>query len=249
MHLFLVREGSRDAFAHLHPIRKKNYNYEVALPPLPAGRYDIFCDLTFEGGTSSTATNSILLPPVPATASSTSTHERDPDDSWASTSVVAHSTSTNATIFRTPDGTQIIWQPHPPLRANQDAGLNFSVADANGAPVDLQPYMGMLSHAAALRSDNAVFAHLHPSGNFSMAAQMFFAGKTTPSNDTSMADMPGMENMPGMNHSMHSMHMGSAASTVSLPYQFPSPGNYRIWVQFKIADRILTAVFDTQVGP
>ena len=54
MHLFVVREGSRDAFAHLHPIRTKGYTFEVAMPPLPEGRYDIFCDLTFEGGTSST---------------------------------------------------------------------------------------------------------------------------------------------------------------------------------------------------
>jgi hypothetical protein len=251
MHLFLVREGSRDAFAHLHPIRKKNYTFEVALPPLPEGRYDIFCDLTFEGGTSSTATNSILLPPVPTAAADTNAFERDPDDSWANTSVVANSTTNTPTIYRTSDGTQIIWQSHPPLRVNQDAHLNFSVADANGTPVDLQPYMGMLSHAAVLRSDNTVFAHLHPSGNFSMAAQMFFTGKTTKPNDTAMADMPGMTdmpNMPGMNHSMHHMNTSSGESTVTLPYQFPAPGNYRIWVQFKIADRVLTAVFDTQVG-
>ena len=247
MHLFLVHEGTRDAFAHLHPIRQKNDTFAVALPPLPEGRYDIFCDLTFEGGVSSTATNSIQLPPVPAVvASNTNAFERDPDDSWASTPVAVDSTTNN--IYRTPDGTQIIWQPHPPLRANQDAALNFTVTDANGKPLELEPYMGMLSHAAVLRTDNAVFAHLHPAGNFSMAAQTFFAKKTTPPNDTAMADMPGMANMPGMDHSMHHMHMNSGESTVSLPYQFPSPGNYRIWIQFKIADRVLTAVFDAQVG-
>src|SRR6185295_13556926 len=65
MHLFLIREGSRDAFAHLHPIRKSGYTFEVAVPPLPEGRYSIFCDVTFDGGVSSTATNSILLPAAP----------------------------------------------------------------------------------------------------------------------------------------------------------------------------------------
>src|SRR6185295_16558131 len=65
MHLFLVREDSRDAFAHLHPIRKEGYTFEVAVPPLPEGRYAIFCDMTFEGGVSSTATNSTLLPAAP----------------------------------------------------------------------------------------------------------------------------------------------------------------------------------------
>ena len=37
--------------------------------------------------------------------------------------------------------------------------------------------MGMTSHAAVLRSDGRVFAHLHPAGNFSMAAQMIFNAK------------------------------------------------------------------------
>jgi len=242
MHLFLVRQGSRDAFAHLHPIRKKDYTFEVAIPPLPEGRYDIFCDLTFEGGLSSTATNSILLPPAPTAETSEPSIERDPDDSWATTPVAATSTTDSTLVYKTPDGIQIIWQPHPPLRANQDAALNFSVVDSTGTPLDLQPYMGMLSHAAVLRNDNSVFAHLHPSGNFSMAAQTFFAAKTTLPTDTAMTDMP---NMPGMDHMQK---MSSQTSSVSLPYQFPAPGNYRIWVQFKIADRVLTGVFDVQVG-
>jgi hypothetical protein len=246
MHLFLIREGSRDAFAHLHPIRKEGYKFEVALPPLPEGRYDIFCDLTFEGGVSSTATNSILLPPVRTVETTVSTFERDSDDSWATTSIAVNPTSNTAPIYQTPDGPQIIWQSHPPLRANQDAALRFSVMDTNGAPLALQPYMGMLCHAAVLRSDNAVFAHLHPAGNFSMAAQSFFTGKMTQLTDSAMPDMP---NMPGMDHSMHHMQMSSAESTVTLPYQFPTPGNYRIWVQFKIGDRVLTGVFDTLVGP
>ncbi len=42
--------------------------FEVALPPLPEGDYELFCDLTLESGLSSTATNSIHLPPVPASA-------------------------------------------------------------------------------------------------------------------------------------------------------------------------------------
>lgn len=241
MHLFLVRAGSRDAFAHLHPIRKKDYTFEVALPPLPEGRYDIFCDLTFEGGVSSTATNSILLPPVPTAESTAPALERDPDDSWANMPAA----SNDGAVFHLPDGTQITWQSHAPLRINQDAALRFSVADSTGAPLPLEPYMGMLCHAAVLRSDGAVFAHLHPSGNFSMAAQTFFAGKLAPKEN---AEMGGMADMPGMNHSMHHLPTTSADSTVYLPYQFPAPGNYRIWVQFKNGERVLTAVFDAQVG-
>jgi len=253
MHLFLVREGTRDAFAHLHPIRKEGNTFEVAVPPLPEGRYDIFCDVTFEGGTSSTATNSVLLPPVPAGANSPSpTVQRDPDDSWA---IFANDAVPGpqiaAPVFRMADGTQVTWKCQKPLRANRDASLRFSVTDAAGRPIALAPYMGMLSHAAVLRSDNAVFSHLHPSGNYSMAAQMFFANKTATNQDAGMSEMPGMAdmpNMPGMNHSMHHMHSENAVSEIDLPYEFPAPGNYRIWVQFKIDERVITGVFDAQVG-
>jgi hypothetical protein len=247
MHFFLVREGSRDAFAHLHPIRKKDYNFEVALPPLPQGRYDIFCDLTCEGGVSSTATNSIELPAIPtANDAATLALEHDPDDSWAVTLSPAKAAAGNeASTYRLPDGAQVTWQPHAPLRINQDACLRFSVTDSNGAPLALEPYMGMLCHAAVLRSDGAVFAHLHPTGNFSMAAQMFFNGKLAPKTDAGMGDMPGMDHSM---HSMPSMPM-NGDSSVYLPYQFPAPGSYRVWVQFKNAGRVLTAVFEAQVGP
>ena len=60
-----------------------------------------------------------------------------------------------------------------------------------------------------------------------------------------MADMP---NMPGMDHSLHHMHSGGGESSVYLPYEFPAPGDYRIWVQFKTGDRVLTAVFDAHVS-
>ena len=250
MHLFLVREGSRDAFAHIHPIRKSGYTFEVALPPLPQGRYDIFCDLTFEGGTSSTATNSISLPAVLATAESPAhPMERDPDDSWAAIAADAAPAPENATpIFHLPDGIQVEWKCQKPLRTHRDASLRFSVTDSTGEPVALEPYMGMMSHAAVLRSDNAVFAHLHPSGNFSMAAQSFFIDKLSTNSESGMDDMPGMAGMAGMDHSMHHMNHSSAGSEIYLPYEFPAPGDYRIWVQFKTGDRVLTGVFDAHVG-
>jgi hypothetical protein len=99
-----------------------------------------------------------------------------------------------------------------------------------------------------LRSDGTVFAHLHPSGNFSMAAQMFFADKMTNSY-VAMPGMGDMANMPGMDHSMHMHHMqsGDAKSEVYLPYEFPEPGDYRIWAQFKTGGRVVTAVFDARV--
>ena len=247
MHLFLVREGSRDAFAHLHPIRKEGYKFEVAVPPIPEGRYAIFCDLTFEGGTSSTATNSVALPPIPAgSGSGEPAVQRDPDDSWASSLSANAPAGTNGTVsYRFPDGGQVVWQLQKPLRTRQDASLHFSVVDAAGNEVALQPYMGMLSHAAVLRSDGTIFAHLHPAGNFSMAAQSYFENKLA---SESAGGADGTSGGGAIDHSkMHHAHSAGAVSSVYLPYEFPVPGKYRIWVQFKIGEKVLTGVFDATV--
>jgi hypothetical protein len=65
LHLFLVGQPNHQAFAHIHPVRQTGTTFEVALPPLPEGDYEMFCDLTLASGLSSTATNSVHLPPIP----------------------------------------------------------------------------------------------------------------------------------------------------------------------------------------
>jgi hypothetical protein len=248
MHVFLVREGSHDAFAHLHPIRKEGYIFEVLVPPLPEGRYAIFCDLTFEGGESSTATTSILLPSAPAAGESAeSTIERDPDDSWAShAGITVPAAESDAPVYRLPDGGQVVWKSQKPLRVKEDASLRFAVMDSAGEPVMLEPYMGMLCHAAVLRKDGTVFAHLHPVGNFSMAAQSFFETKLAREASSGARNIIPVRN--DQDHGMHHGQSGGEVSSVYLPYEFPAPGDYRIWVQFKTGGRVFTAAFDAHVG-
>ncbi|HWF18627.1 MAG TPA: hypothetical protein VG754_05140 [Verrucomicrobiae bacterium] len=255
VHLFLIRQDARDAFAHLHPIRKGNAAFEVALPPLPAGRYDIFCDLTLENsGLSTTATNVVELPPPVAENVSfqrIKILDADPDDSWAASpnaTLPPMGTATNA-VFQFADGGRVVWKAHGPLRARQDAGLQFEVTDAAGNPARLEPYMGMISHAAVLRADNGVFAHLHPAGNFSMAAQRFYESKLAVEN--AACAPPGTSLPANAEHSIagHGNHISSGEnSTISLPYEFPTAGNYRVWVQIKTGGRVLTAVFDAMVS-
>jgi hypothetical protein len=253
LHLFLVGQPNHQTFAHIHPVRQGGTTFEVALPPLPEGDYELFCDLTLESGLSSTATNSVHLPAAPANsavAGAAVALEPDPDDSWAINSAVAvRENSGGDTLCRLPGGTQIIWNAHPPLRAQQDAALQFQVRDQAGHPVRLEPYMGMMSHAAVLRSDGRVFAHLHPSGNYSMAAQMLFEGKMA--KETGAATSGG-----GVDHSVMDQSKvdewcgpgaGGAASSISLPYEFPTPGDYRVWVQIKTDGQVKTAIFDTTV--
>jgi hypothetical protein len=248
LHLFVVGQPNSQTFAHLHPVRRGDTSFEVALPPLPEGDYELFCDLTFDSGFSSTATNSVHLPSVPGGAGAVSL-EPDADDSWTINSAVAAGGNPGSdTICPLSGGTQIIWKAHPPLRCQQDAALQFEVRDPTGQPSALQPYMGMMSHAAVLRSDGRVFAHLHPSGNYSMAAQMLFDSKMAKESGDAGGLQPSILDRAKMDAWCGRPRDAGGASVISLPYEFPSPGDYRVWVQIKTDGQIKTAVFDTSVN-
>ena len=59
MHLFLVQQNTLGGFAHLHPTKRQRMLYECPLPSLPAGRYDLYADVTYETGSTETLTNSL----------------------------------------------------------------------------------------------------------------------------------------------------------------------------------------------
>ena len=109
-----------------------------------------------------------------------------------------------------------------PLVAGREVDLRFE------AGVPLEPYMGMMGHAVITRPDGEVFVHLHPVGSFSMASQQAF------------------ERRMGLSSSHAHQH---PSSVVSFPYEFPRPGQYRIWVQVKSGGRIVTGAFDAEVLP
>jgi hypothetical protein len=221
MHLFAVREAG-DAFAHLHPVPGPDDAFEVTLPALPDGRYRLFADVVRDDGLAETLTGEVLLRPArgggPAPAP-------DPDDSWrvgATASAAAHPLA---------DGSTITWEDaSAPLASGTLASLRFTVTGPDGRPAALEPYMGMVGHAAILRDDASVFVHVHPVGTVSMAAQDAFARR--------------VGEAPAMDHSAHA----AASSTVSFPYSFPRPGRYRLWVQVKRAGAVQTAVFEANVS-
>lgn len=241
LHLFLMREPDHGAFAHVHPVRTAQANtFDVAVPPLPAGDYEILCDLTLErSGLSSTATNVVHIPAAAGTLITSNMLTPDPDDSWTTDTAAVRGSAGSDTIFQFPGGAQMIWKAHPVLRAQQDSGLRFEVRDANGKPALLEPYMGMLSHAAVLRSDGRIFSHVHPTGNFSMAAQIFFDKKLSAASGGGKGHVSGADAVCG--------EANAATSAVTLPYQFPTPGDYRLWIQIKTGGEVKTAIFDTTV--
>lgn len=247
LHVFLIGDHESGSIAHLHPIRESGKVFEAVLPPLPEGDYQVFVDLTLaDSGISTTSTTKLHLPPIPPGPPTPSKLQADPDDSWAACPAASVPSAIElAPAYHFDDGLQIVWKSHPPLRVRHDAGMQFEVRDSAGQPVPLEPYMGMISHAAVMRVDGSVFAHLHPAGNFSMAAQTFFESKVA--RETAGDGVASVE----MDHSK--MHHGTAAaaspSSFYLPYEFPSAGNYHVWIQFKIGGQVRTARFEAAVLP
>jgi hypothetical protein len=231
MHLFLIREPELDAFAHVHPLRVDAESFDVALPPLPAGRYRLYSDITYENGFSDTLTTEVELPPTAGAASPAGERAVPPDadDSW----------------FVEGDGglesPHLVRRDASALRAGEVVSLAFAVQDAQGGALPLDPYLGMLGHAAVRRSDGTVFAHLHPVGTISMAAQSFFEAQAE---RFKSAEREGNEMPAGAHHH----HAGAESTTVSFPYEFPQAGRYRLWVQAKAQGRVVTGVFDLDVA-
>jgi hypothetical protein len=239
MHLFVVREPGLDAFAHLHPVPRTPaaLAFEAELPPLPAGRYRVYGDIVHESGYAQTlvAHADIAAPPSPATAGEAPSSHADPDDSWFEGDAALDAPQEASSRFTVAGGPTIEWRRSTrPIVEKEDQLLTFVAQDASGAPLPLEPYMGMLGHIAITHEDGTVFAHLHPAGSISMAAMQKFA-------DQARANDPGLSG----GHAGHAM---PASGDLSIPYAFPKPGRYRIWVQVKHAGRVMTAAFDVNVA-
>jgi hypothetical protein len=139
------------------------------------------------------------------------------------------------------------WKRPAELKARAPESFAFSLLDPAGkAPADMALYMGMLGHAAFVKSDGTVFAHVHPSGTVSMAALMMAASQ----NPQASQGGPAGEHR-GTMAGMPEMAAGSAPvavpNGVGFPYGFPTSGTYRIFVQMKHGETIETGVFDACV--
>src|SRR6185436_8659914 len=109
------------------------------------------------------------------------------------------------------EGYKIAWEDPVPLRKDDVALLKFRLLNQQDKPASVEPYMGMLGHAAVRRKDGSVFAHVHPSGTFSMASQRFFE------NDGKLDKIES----GSTDHRNHVAASASDISLVSFPYEFP----------------------------
>ncbi len=264
MHLFLLREPDFQAFAHLHPVRRDARTFENVLPPLPAGNYRLYAEITYENGLNQTLTANLSVPaplgqPPQRTGASNMLNEvfclsiiapignasqpfaLDVDDSWHTSPAPLDTRARTSPLM---GGGQMIFQNAGDLIENQETSLRFTVLTSGHQPASLQPYMGMLGHAVVRRADGEVFTHLHPLGTISMAAQELLAQRER--TNSSVANLPSETNAlstaPPLTNSL-----APVSHEVTFPYAFPRPGDYRLWVQVRTGGRVLTGVFDVQV--
>ena len=227
MHMYVLSAPAMDRVWHLHPDQTEPGTFQMNLPAMPAGRYRLFADIVHGTGIPETGTTEIEIPQVAPGS------PPGPDDAAGAGAPVAQA-DFNRTVSPLPDGYRMVWVREPALLKTKRAELfTFRVEDANGKPAgDMELYMGMPGHAAFVRDDFQVFAHVHPSGSAPMAALSI-----------AQAQVSGGDTMQGM----HSMHTTGMPAEVSFPYGFPQPGDYRIIVQVKRAGKVETGIFDARV--
>ena len=231
MHMFLVKDGDLSGFAHMHPTATDASAFDVPFPELPAGPYRIYADIVDESGFAQTLTDFVRAPEVRPAGEDTSVVGRDPDDSWA---VLPPFGAARSDTYLLDSGRTMRWERAVDAVADRETTLRFSLTEADGSPAELEPYMGMMSHAAVSRDDGTVFIHLHPSGSISIAAQMRFERRE---GGRDGSPMPAMTTAPA-----------EATNTVAFPFVFPKPGPYRIFVQVKVAGTVETAAFDLDIA-
>ncbi len=237
VHLFLVGPSATPgvpAMAHLHPVLREEDSFTSTLPPLPPGEYRVFAELAHEGGFTQTLTNRLVLPAAPPASPVT-----DPDDSWAPAWGDGGMTS------NLPLGLRAELQ-YGSFRAGEPVQLRVSFTGPDGQPARLQPFLRMLGHAAVLRDDGSVFAHLHPAGTLSMAATRMFAQKLggdvgARTADANCGDLEAIP--PEVARALG--HDG----IVQFPYVFPQPGRYSLWCQVRTGGTVVTAPFAIDVAP
>lgn len=242
MHLYMIRWPQMDVVFHLHPEPVATGEFQLALPSAPAGDYRLYADVVHAIGFPETIIGNIAIPQISGRPLQGDDAEGKASPLGVGPGGETAEQSGSEQHFRLPDGYTMVWKRPAQLVPKTAMNFQFALLGPDGAPPsDMKLYMGMLGHAAFVKTDGTVFAHIHPTGTVAMAAFMMAnpqaGGQGTGGSGMSMHDMPGMDSRPG-----------TLPNTVGFPYGFPSPGQYRIFAQMKHGNTVETGVFDADVA-
>lgn len=277
MHMFLIKEGTLDVFAHVHPKRVDEYTFDVQLQSIPAGKYYVFGDVVRLNGFTETIADTVII----AENIEASNLYSDPDDTiikLETSDSPSDRLDNNLLICGKPgvatplqDGSTAFFESSKDqvFTAGKLYPLVFAINDQDGRPALLEPYMGMMAHAVVFRKEGGVYIHLHPTGNYSMASQTILESRMSDESTrpfipekqlfmdsvdrviSEMAMLPVAQRdsllMANMQHSGLGSHE-EHGSTVTFHYAFPQPGAYRVWVQMKHKGKVLNSSFDVNVS-
>ena len=191
MHLYAIRQPGMDAVFHLHPTLAAPGDFRLDLPSMPAGTYTLYGDVVHANGFPETLVSSLTIPTdihvTPNIQMYKNGRPRPVNSDDASALAAPVSATPLGRSFRLPDGYTMVWDSPEDLTSNTAYAFRFRLLAPDGSPApDMQPYMGMAGHAAFVKTDGSVFAHVHPEGSAAMAAVML----ANPSAPDSMPDMP-----------------------------------------------------------
>lgn len=188
MHMFLLRSGSLDVFAHLHPTRLQSYLFQTIIPPLPAGEYYVFSDITRLSGFAETIPDTVTIeaPKESLSQGWDDSQLMDEDDTYYITDPIVQSKDEvimpggDIVVCGSPGQRTMLpdssWVTMELPEENKFTSgtlyqLTFAFEDEEGNPSLLEPYLGMMGHAVVFKEDGSVYIHLHPVGSYSMASQ------------------------------------------------------------------------------
>jgi hypothetical protein len=102
--------------------------------------------------------------------------------------------------------------------AGDSSSLTFTISKGGEDVNDLAPYLGAKGHLVALREGDLAFLHVHP-----------------------------VETEDEHTQDGHAEEGGGAPNEVAFAASFPTPGNYRLYLQFKHEGDVQTAQFTVSV--
>ncbi len=194
MHVIVVRRDLT-GFQHLHPTIDAAGTWRVPLRLDEAGSYRVFAD--FSTGGEPTTLASDLLVDGPADL------RRLPAPK---------------AIARSDHGYDVALDAGA-VQAGKAATLRFSVTK-DGAPVEVEPYLGADGHLVALRDGDLAFLHVHPTDHPDAEAD----------EDTDMDDD-------------HGAGAAEHAEAIAFEATFPTTGRYGLFLQFQHEGRVHTVAF------